>query len=238
MHKSKILILLTVFALTLVLVDALPTGPSNINVIGSSRYPVTSASNISAIAGNVTEVDFASNTISSTWQGYFGNISGRVLLGNANNQTLYDWSLASPAGQIYATRISSVPTWASIRCANQTEVDSEDVTLGVDASVDQDSVNMTFLNTTSFNQFYVGPVNINASQNCRAVNLYNSTSQPSPDFAEVLLSDTTNTIYTGIITTPVAGFDNKTHQYEMIVGEDGHNGNTATTLYYFYLELH
>ena len=239
MEWLKIFGILFIALFSIGLVSALPTGPSSTTIIGSTTYTSYSGANVSAIAGNVTELNFAANTVTSTWQGYFGNVTGTIVLGNANNQSLYNWNLTSPAGQVYATRTSSVPTWASIRCANQTEVDSEDVTLGVDASVDQDSVNVTFLNTTSFSQFNVGTVGINSSQDCRAVNLYNGSSAPSVNFAEVLLSDTSNIIYTGLIAKPGAnGFDNKTHQFEMLVGENGHSGDTSATPYYFYLELH
>jgi hypothetical protein len=50
-------------------------------------------------------------------------------------------------------------------------------------------------------------------------------------------------IYTGIIahtlnpTTESDGFDQRTHDFEMIVGENGHGVDSDPTLYYFYLEL-
>jgi len=215
-----------------------PTGPSSIDPIGSSRFPVTSASNISAIAGNVSELNFESNSITNTWQGYFGNISGSILLGDANNNTLYNWTSASPNGEIYATRSSTAPSWATIGCADETELNTEDTDLGVNSTVDQDAVNRTFLNTTAFSAFYVGNVNINSTQDCRATHLNDENGAPSSAFAEVLLSDTTNLIYTGLITTPTVGFDNRTHQFQMLVGENGHSDNTDVTPYYFYLELH
>lgn len=216
---------------------ALPSGPTGVSILGSGRYSTSSAANISAMAGNTTEINLNGTTITQTWQGYYGNVTGTIVLGNSNNQTLYNWNLTSPSGQIYATRVASVPSWTSVRCANQTEVDLEDLALGVNSSRDGDSVNRTFTNTTTFNQFFVGSLNINTSQNCRAVHLFNSTGEASPDFAEVLLSDTNNVIYTGLISNPALGFDNRTHQFEMLVGQDGHLGGPASTPYYFYLEL-
>jgi hypothetical protein len=214
-----------------------PTGPSAVSNLGSSRFTTAPAANISAYAGNVTEINFNASSITQTWQGYFGNITGQIVLGNSNNQSMYNWNLTSPSGQIYATRVATVPTWTSVRCANQSEVNVEDTALGVNQSVAADSVNNTFANTTTFTSFFVGNVNINTTQNCRAVQLYNSTGTSSASFSEVLLSDTTNLIYTGLITTPTLGFDGASHQFEMIVGENGHLGNTATTPYYFYVEL-
>jgi hypothetical protein len=239
--KSKvewflIIFILSVASVTIVL--AAPTGPSSVTNIGSSRYSSPGGANVSALAGNVTEINFVANTITNTWQGYYGNITGTIVLGNANNQSMYNWNLSSPSGQVYATRTSSVPIWASVVCANQVNVTAEDTALGVNVSVDQDSVNKTFLNTTSFNTFYVGAKNINTTQNCRAVNLFNGTAAPSSNFQEVLLNDGTNMIYTALISQDANGFDNRTHDFQMLVGENGHNADTTATPYYFYLELH
>jgi len=241
MRFTKILlisyILMFLLVLTVRTATAEPTGPSNIDPISTSRYPVTSATNISAIAGNVTELNFESNSVTNTWQGYFGNISGSILLGDANNNTLYNWTSASPGGEIYATRSGTAPNWDNIRCATTAELDAEDTTLGVNSSIDQDSVNRTFLNDTLFDNFYVGNININTTQNCYAVNLNNNTGAPSADFQEVLLHDGAALIYTSVISQDAVGFDGRAHDFEMMVGEDGHNGDSNPTVYYFYVEL-
>jgi len=238
MGGEELFLFIIILFLSISIVVAAPTGPSSTTNLGSSRYSLFNASNISAIAGNVTEINFNVSSVTNTWQGYYGNITGKIVLGNLNNQSLYNWNLTSPSGQIYATRVATVPTWTSVVCASTAQVNAEDVVLGVNASVDQDAANKTFLNTTSFNAFYVGNVNINTSQNCRAAQLYNSSSISSSNFAEVLLHDGSNLIYTGLIATPSLGFDNRSHQFEMLVGENGHNGDTTVTPYYFYVELH
>ncbi len=237
MNILKILGILLIAILNICLIAAVPTGPSNIQFISSGRYGVTTASNVSAVAGNLTELTFTANTVTQTWQGYFGNISGSIKLGDANNNTFYDWTSASPNGEIYATQKSDTPTWGSIACATQGQVNSEDTNLGINQATDQDSVNRTFLNNTAFNAFYVGNININDTQDCRVVNLYNSTAAPTTDFQELLLHDGTDIVYTALIKQDTLGFDSRTHDFQMLVGEDGHLGNTAPTPYYFYVEL-
>jgi hypothetical protein len=182
-------------------------------------------------------LNFESNSVTNTWQGYYGNISGSIKLGDANNNTLYDWTTASPNGEIYATQSVTTPTWGSIVCANSTQVDAEEIALGVNQTTDQDSVNRTFINSTLFDTFYVGNKNINSSQDCFAVNLHNNTGNPSSDFQEVLLHDGAAMVYTALIKQDAIGFDSNTHDFEMIVGENGHNGDTNPTIYYFYVEL-
>ena len=233
--QITIILLLGMFVMLNVVAE--PTGPSTITPGANSRYPVTTASNTSAIAGNVTELNFESNSVTNTWQGYYGNISGSIKLGDANNNTLYDWTTASPSGEIYATQSAVTPNWSNIVCANSTQTDAEDIALGINPTVDQDSVNRTFNNVTSFTTFYVGNININSAQNCRAVNLHNDTGMPSSDFQEVLLNDGSAMVYTALIKQNAMGFDGNPHDFEMIVGENGHNGDTTPTPYYFYVEL-
>jgi len=220
------------------LVLAEPTGPgAPINPLSSSRYDVsTTGGNVSAIAGNVTEFNIDATTITQTWQGYFGNITGTIVLGNSNNDTLYDWVLSSPQGEIYATRSSTAVTWASIRCANRTEIGTEHTFSGASAGA-SDRINNTFFNGTTFDSFYVGSVQITSSGDCSATNLYNATGAQTSYFSEVILSDSASVVYVALLESDIAGFDGRTHDFEMIVPEDGHNGNSAITPYYFYVEL-
>ncbi len=254
------LVLLAVLALLTIstVVFALPSGPTGpIVPIKSERWPTWSGQVVDAIAGNVTEFNTNTSTITRTWQGYFGNITGTITLGDASNKTLYDWSQSSPQGQIYAVRNAATPTWSSVVCASQAQLQAEDVALGVNESHNEvDAVNVTFVvggapdqiarfgsSQLTYPAFWVGSTQINANA-CPVAVMYNSTHQPSPYFKEVMLSDgSANLIYTGIIAhtlNPYAesdGFDARTHDFEMIVGENGHGTDTAVSQYYFYLEL-
>ncbi len=243
MSKSRILGILFMVVLSIgfagiVLAD--PTGPNGtITPISSSRYTADSGKTTNAIAGNITEFNLNANSVTQTWQGYFGNITGRIILGSVNNDTFYDWSLTNPQGEIYATRLSTTPTWSSVACANSGNITAEDTALGVNQSRDADSVNRTFLNTTTFSTFYVGSVEINqGTQDCFATHMYNGTGPQSTYFPEVLLTDGSGEIiYTGLIESDSIGFDDRSHDFQMIVGEDGHDGDTSPSVYYFYLEL-
>jgi hypothetical protein len=243
MRELKIVGILFMIALSISVIGialAVPTGPTGtITPIASSRFGIDSAKTADAVAGNVTEFNLNANSITQAWQGYFGNITGKIVLGNSNNNTFYDWTLSNPQGEIYATRLATVPTWASIACAAPSDINTEDTALGINQTRDADSVNNTFLNTTNFNAFYVGSLEINqASQNCFATYLYNGTGAQSTYFPEVLLADGSGEIiYTGLLESSALGFDGRTHDFQILVGEDGHSGDTTPSVYYFYLEL-
>jgi len=255
--NQKIMLYVLVALVGLTIVSALPSGPKSITVDKSDLWPVWQPITETAIAGNVTEMDFNGSSVTRTWQGYFGNITGIITLGDSSNNTLYDWSVASPQGEIYAVRSANVPVWTQVRCAVQTEIQAEDTNLNVNESVDQDAVNRTFVVGGAPDQivrfpaadlthplFYVANQSIAASS-CAVATMYDNNGYPSPYFKEVLLSDggTVPIIYTAIIAhtlNPFAesdGFDKRTHDFEMIVGEDGHGTDTAVSTYWFYVEL-
>jgi len=209
---------------------------TNATVISSSRMNVSSgAANISSEAGNVTELVVNSTTLTRAWQGYYGNVTGSVSLRDANNNLFYDWNMSSVHGEIYATR-ASVVDWFSVRCANIDELYAEDAYLGMNSTIDGESITRTFFNTTSFRQFYMGNVLINDTRDCYSTNLYTDTGAQNEAFSEIVMTDTSDIIYTGLIDNQITGFDTRQHDFEMIVGENGRIDNTPTT-YYFYIEI-
>src|SRR3990167_1096282 len=60
--------------------------------------PSDPAGSVNAQAGNVTELNIFGYSITQTWQGYFGNVSGTIILADANDKVMYNWSLASSEG--------------------------------------------------------------------------------------------------------------------------------------------
>jgi hypothetical protein len=265
MNQKIILgILIALVALTTITtVRALPIGPKSITPGLNERWPAWDPLSEEALAGNVTSLDFNGSTTTRTYQGYYGNITGMIVLGDSNNNTLYDWSLANPQGEIYAVRSATpvVPDWESVVCADQTHLQTEDTRLNVNETIDEDAVNETFVvggapdqlarfptSDFTYPQFWVANQSIEANT-CAVASLYNSTQEPSPYFKEVLLEDSTKNyiIYTSIIAhtiNPFAesdGFNQMNHDFEMMVGEDGHGANIGSTAtpstYWFFLEL-
>ncbi|MEM2121921.1 MAG: hypothetical protein QXU20_04665, partial [Candidatus Woesearchaeota archaeon] len=147
----------------------------------------------------------------------------------------------NPSGEVYATRSNSI-NWGTgnIICANSSVITAEEISLNIFDAEDVDSINKTF-NLTFTGDIYVGTNHITAASNCRQANLYvNDAWEGTGIFKEILLYDIANnkTIYTAIIRKGYAvGYDGNTYNFELIVPEDGHFGDTATTTYYFYVEI-
>jgi len=227
-----------VIALGLVLalavgVRAEPSG-ATLTPGASERAQLGSPESLQVQAGNVTELNISGTSITQSWAGFYGDVTGTIVLEDANGNKFYDWTAANPQGEVYAARVSSI-TWSNVRCANSTEIANENTALNMGSSAD--NITNTF-NSNTHPQFYVGSVNI-AANSCSATNAYVNGAAQSSDFYNVLLSDGTgNIIYTAILDPDTTGFDGDTHDFELLVGEDGHGAAAGTTTtYYFWVEI-
>ena len=244
-----------------------PAGPASITIQNSSSFNATAyePTQINALAGNITYLTIDAITQTQSWQGYYGQVSGNITLQDGNNNTFYSWTLTEPQGEIYASNGSAV-TWANIACVNYTNNGSDDGATnynfnltdlenmyGMDPA-DADGVNETFFESgqvtsaydsrdTSHPTVYVGTYTI-TSGSCPATDTYESGAADGTEFNEILLTDNTSIIFTTLIESDIAnekndttGYDGANHDFQMLVGEDGHDGDESTTPYFFYVEL-
>ena len=292
MKTRFVLIWLCVLLLSLyvVIAPAEPEGPSTITLNNMSTRPGGSAGQFATVAGNISEFTVAGTAVTQSWAGFVGNITGTITLDNYRNATLYNWTLADPEGEIYATYLPNVNwTAGTVLCWNWSSTTSAYLQLGElegwynstplasipaygngytnlsMATDDVDGVNETFTcpvcrsttqvtepnNIAIYNHsaFYVGSQEISGisathmNGTCPYVKTYNSTFVQ--DYEEVILFhdaagvDNDGLIYTAILQQGNAahGFDGAPYDFQMLVGENGHNGDTTATTYYFYVEL-
>jgi len=250
-----ILGLIAVFSLLTVLVLAdsdPPFGVETITEIGSSRpdlttYPPDSLDNVAA--GNVTELTMYGISTTKAWAGYYGNITGTITLETSDGYVFYNWTAAEPKGEIYASTAGAI-TWTDIKCflfdgTNGFTVDAAEGWYGIQDD-DADGINETYTELTNM-AFEVGTVPI-AADSCPATNTYRYGQTPvnvDNDFENVLLTDEVALVFTTIIensevdlSADIVGFDDREHDFQLLVAEDGHDGQEdALTTYYFWAEI-
>ena len=109
MKRFTGLYLLILFGILLLLpvVNAVVPFGATVSSVSNATAPADAAGQHPAIAGNVTEITLTAFTTTQSWQGYYGNVSGTIQLADASDNVLYNWSLASPEGEVYSTRNSS-----------------------------------------------------------------------------------------------------------------------------------
>lgn len=228
------LVLAIVTVLSSFYASAQPFGVTDISEGASSRYSSSATpTQVNAQAGNVTELSINATAVTTSWQGYYGNITGNIILADASGNNFYNWSITQPSGEVYASRNDSI-TWTGINCSQAADVATEEAYLGQQAT-DPDSVSNTFVLTTH-PAFFVGAKNMTG---CYSTHAYDSTGGQGTGFWQVLLTDTQGyTVYTSVIDSSVqTGFNNRPWQFELLVGENGKVGNEGITPYYFYVEL-
>jgi hypothetical protein len=237
---------------TLVLAEAEigPIHPENLNETPAGRHTSSNTPTLNAYAGNVSALTIYTEAITQGWQGYFGNITGTITLDDSLNRTLYDWALTSPEGEVYATT-TNIVSWYNVSCPTANNISYHENTTykfntyandSLKPDHDVDGIGETFAADFDLS-FYAGPTLINGASGCKAAYLYvNSAADATETFTETILQDNSTTngalIFTSLIKQGKAvGFDGISHDFQMIVAENGHNGNEVTTLYYFYVEI-
>ncbi|MBR9705068.1 hypothetical protein GOV12_06665 [Candidatus Pacearchaeota archaeon] len=255
-YVSGMLLIMVVMLGSIVLIYAagVPSG-ATLSPQKNETAPSDPPGIISAFAGNVTEVNIAATSTTKTWQGYYGNVTGVVELTDGNNNTLYNWTVDSPNGEIYAANDSNI-VWTNIMCFNLTangtgcndgttnrggsspcsqNTSQWNLAFGVNETRDVDGLNETF-NRKDHDLFYTNSLEF-ASGECPNTRLHNDIGDEY--FQEILLwsPERNATVFASKIYNNDDSFDEKTVDFEMIVLEDGHGTDEAITTYYFYAEL-
>jgi len=231
-------ILAMVFLGTVIAVTAIPEGAQVLVGRTQTRTSPTPA-NVTADAGNVTEVNITSNSQTQAWQGFFGDVNGSIVLEDASGDTFYSWNLTNVSGEVYSSRDSAV-NFNLINAQNNCSRDNELTEFGR-----SDSVNNTYRNNSNIPALSVGLITINASTAC-ATNTYVSSGPQSNFFHSIIITDdcfpspcnTTIGGNTSIYATPLepdrTGFDGITYDYQVLVPV---NRTSGFNTYFFYAEL-
>lgn len=251
---SIIFVSLAFLVLSLSSVIAAPYGAGTVTQENSTRAPADAPQSNEAYAGNVTELTIAGFTTTAAWQGYFGNVTGVIQLADSDDKVMYNWSSANPRGEVYASTNDTIE-WLYIQCFNHTAAGnySDDTAnaggtskfgtnytqlesmFGITSDDDADSVDITFA-SNNHALFYTNSFQFSAGE-CMNVKLFNSTGVGNFDEALMYEPTTHSVIFNSIINRNADGFDGRTHDFQMVVLENGHGTDLDTTTYYFYIEL-
>ncbi|OYT35822.1 hypothetical protein B6U91_02395 [Candidatus Pacearchaeota archaeon ex4484_71] len=147
-----------------------PSGASTIVSVSNSTAPTTSPTSQEAIAGNVSEISIEGVSTTQSWQGYFGNVTGAIRLADASANVMYNWSIANPSGEVYASTSNSV-AWGSIACFDwATNGVALETSYGIGAD-DADGVNETFATGNGHDEFYTAGTQF-TSGTCMSTKVY------------------------------------------------------------------
>ncbi len=183
------LLLLTsaILAITSFQVNAVsiyPSMPYNITVDGNTTNAYPNGTMLNGSRGSIYSLTINESAPSQKWIGYVGNVIGKYALQDVNGSALYDWTIATVTGELYATKegafvsgaceqgtggsctsvnpyAGGVPYWPNMTCAVNSTGDApmisdEGLYFNHTAS-DEDSYANTFKTTNFVNPgFYAG----------------------------------------------------------------------------------
>jgi len=230
-------LLLFLFGLTIFSsATAIPVGPV-ITYNATTNATARPAAAIATVGGSFTTLTLNTTAQTYRWKAYVGNITGKLTLADATNKSIFDWTVSSVTGEVYATRSNSAIDWASVGCADNGLINTEDTVMNMTLT-SPDTINRTF-NNTVHKTFYVGTTKIQNST-CRAIATYvNGTPQTASEnavFQEILLKDgSSNLIYTTLVNASTLGYNNNKYDFQMILAENEYL--SVPTNYYLYVEL-
>jgi len=213
-----------------------PEGPDDLTVIDNETKGAVSAKMINITGGRIATLNLNATIQDPRWKAFVGNVTGKFTLDDSSGSTIYDWTLSSVTGRVYATRNDTSVTWGSINCSNFTSLEQENINMN--HSNADDNITSTF-NTSAgatHNALYVGSKYIPANT-CPTLNVYRNGGVDDNYWEEMALYDTVNIVYAAIIDDDEIGFDSNTYDFQMIVPENGLPSFTGATAYYIYLEL-
>lgn len=230
-----VLVLLSILSSISLVVHALPVGPTILFNATDNATP-RAAAQITTAGGSFTTLSLNVTSQTPRWKAYVGNVTGKLMLADANNKSIFDWTVTSVTGEVYATRASSV-SWSGIACVNSSVLSTEEIGLNMSESL-PDTINRTF-SSTVHKTFYVGTVRVQNSS-CRSLATYvNGTAQTMTEnasFQEIMLRDSaSNAVYATLINQNATGFNNQKYDFQMIVPEN--EFQDIPTTYYMYVEL-
>src|SRR3989344_5968520 len=117
-----ILTLSVILSLVLTAVNAAPTGPT-VTILGNSTKVTTNGTKINSTinasispGGYIFTANLNSLQQDTRWKAYVGNVTGTLTLDDADDNTIFQWSLTSVTGEVYATRASGSINWSGINC--------------------------------------------------------------------------------------------------------------------------
>jgi len=213
------------FLILLVSINIVLAAPGGANVTegASSGASGTSSTSTNIEDGNVTFLDVYSQQVTGKWAGFFGNVSGAIVLGDSSNNLFYSWTISNFDGAVVYASNDTVSNWgdANILVANTSVVPS---------FIDGDGAD-NFTNTFSANEAFTSS-SLNKANTPYAQTWQDGSQGTLKTYALYSAADNAN-IWAGLVDDDSASFQGAavTVDYQILLPAQ------ALTTYNFYLEL-
>jgi len=123
-------------------------GPDDISAGTQGRYTTTPLNeNVTTEGGNVTDVNLTSNASTEKWVGFYGNVSGNLLLSKGTGAALYVWTWSPTNMSKVCVSLNAAWTYWSALASPTTA--TMDTLFGFTTAADADTITKTLVTTCS-----------------------------------------------------------------------------------------
>lgn len=199
--------------------------------LGIAGMASAQSASTSANGGDVAQQDITSTSDSTSWAGFYGNLTGEVSLNDGSGNEFFDWSVQDPSGSIvYAVLGTQAdPTTATLGAVTTgSDADTLTGTSGTEAASN------TYVDGTGAFQTQATPStgSVSGLANTAAVD----TNSSAGSFTSYLAEDTGNTapVFFTETLNDVQGFNSQLSDYQLLAtAGDGFSSQTFD----FYVEI-
>lgn len=199
---------------------------ADVTVGASERYTPSVTQTVEGKAGNVTEVNVSTVQVTDKWVGFWGHVSGSIVLADANGNYFYKWTISDPTGGVVYVTNASVSDWSTLA-----PVYADSGVLPAFLLQGTDSFNYTFTEQEDF---------ISPSKTVNAVNYtytWQGGNQGTTFKTYAMQADNGAVlVWAGNVVADQTSFkgDTVTADYQILAGVNTQGGQQT---FYFYLEL-
>ncbi len=95
------------------------------NIVSTGKFAPTGNANVTTEGGNVTNLDLSGNVSTEKWAGYWGNVTGEIVLSpSAGSPLFYSWMWdSSNGGKVCAVAAASGFDWSGLQGVSAAAVD-------------------------------------------------------------------------------------------------------------------
>jgi len=228
---KKLLVIFSALALLLASVAyAAPGGVDTVVQTDLGSVDTSSGDSVDLTGGNITQANLSANMSTNKWAGLLGNVTGQILLADANDNALKTWNAL---GNIVYASTAAAPQWSNAFSASAVS-DLAGAGYSYLVGAFSDNFTNTFDDTTqNFDDSNIIAAVNNAP---RATTTENGNGDTWETFA--LTDGAGELVFAGVIqedtTSYIAG---NSVDYQMLIPEDESAGNVGTTTYNLWVEL-
>lgn len=123
-------------------------GPVDITPGSEGRYTTTPlGENVTTEGGNVTDINLTTNASTEKWVGFYGNVTGNLLLSKGTGAALYVWTWnPSSSGEVCVSLNDAWTYWSALATPTPATMDT---LFGFTTAADADTITKTLVTACS-----------------------------------------------------------------------------------------